>query len=309
MEEYRMSSLLDIQKQLLETTAIMAEVERTIATHPDDNGVFLTAKSIQARHKELETAFKHEASRQEKDVIDYRLFSDDRMKMLSMTSVLDNFQRLFSIVFDAMANGAKSTAKIKTEVIGKTSLGFGYTYFGSIGVALTLPNTSELFETQIDNAMKETFGLMSIKSKEDIKSSIRRLGAGTISVFNDWVDSHVRDNIDAEIKWAKSTVKEITKPIQIPNLKYIKTLLEDTPIEESEILEFESTLVGCDTNKKIFHISTDEQDIAGNMDENIIKKITDNKITLPAIYTFRLLKKTITSRSKVQTKYILVGFQ
>ncbi|MDR3112854.1 MAG: hypothetical protein LBU09_00575 [Endomicrobium sp.] len=296
-----MSNIAQIQKALLEANSLIAEMELDIAKNPSDVGLQFSIKSLENKHKELEEEFKKEAEKLGQNVLDYRISSEEKINITAMSDVMSCFQKLFSIVCDALENGPKKTADIREEIKKKTALGLAYTYSGSIGIALTFQNDREFIETTLDKAIKETFHLMNIQTKDEFKESVDKLGSGTIKTFNSWMGIHIKNNISAEIKWAKSATEEVKEVVQVPKLKYIKNMLDETPLEEDEDIEVKGNLVGIDTSKKTFHVSTDELDIIGVLADTVEDRIW----IVPVMYKFNLTKKIITHLNKEKIHYTL----
>lgn len=302
-----MSVLKDLQTQLLQTNQLIAEMERKIAADPIGTPIdTLAFDSIINRYAQLREDFKRESNKLGKDVIDYRIFSDNEsLGITSISDVIAKFQKLFSIVFDAIStNSPKTTSRITKAALEETMLGFGYTYSGSIGIALTLPNDVELIDTPLDTAIKTTFGLMEIKDEAELQEKIRTLGAGTIKVFQEWIDSHVEHNISAEVKWAKSRQNELVRTVQIPRLRYIKDILAVTPIPEEESLSLTGNLVGIDIEKRTFHLIVDGQSYVGKFADTLSADMT---IPIPGEYTVSMIQKIITYQGKEHFDYTLVS--
>ncbi|MDR3243787.1 MAG: hypothetical protein LBT79_03465 [Elusimicrobiota bacterium] len=291
-----MSNIAILQKALLESNSIIAKTEQNIKNNPNDFALQLSIQSLQNRKSQLEEEFKKESEKIGQDILYYRIFSDDRINVSAINDVVNNFQKLLTIVFDVVdTKMPKKLATWTTKAKENTALGFGYAYSGSIGLALTLPNKRDLADKTLDEAIKNTFELMNISIKEEVEEKMKAFGSGVIKVFDDWVDSHIENNVSAEIKCAK-----LIRNIQVPNLKYVKDILKITPIVEEEEIKIIGNLVGIDMDKRTFHITTQEDSIIGLLSPEII-----NKITIPSEHTLQLTKQITILGDKEKISFIL----
>ena len=294
-----MTELSLLQSQLLEINKAIMELQKNIVKTPNNPSLSSSMMSLTKRYQEVEVEFKKVANNVGSDVLDYRLFKSESPNITSVTSVVQEFQRLLTIVYDALKNGARNDRHISEESIEKTSLNFGYTYPGSVGVVLTLPNDRLLLmDSDVDEAIKKTFELIDVSDVSQIETFSKALGHGTIKTLDDWTTTHLYYGIEAEIKWSKGNHIEHKKNIQLPELKQLKSFIEKTPIEESSTFEVTGQLVGIDVKNRTFHVVTNERDYAGKLSENITE---EPKVELPKIYVFKIkmLKKVYMSKESL----------
>src|SRR5262245_54431690 len=137
-----MSSLVDLRELLQETTAAIAELDRALAGDPQDFGLALTAESLRRRQEDLESAFAEAAHNDHVDLCRYRLIPDkgNRYPVAALTGALGSFQDLITVIFDAIQHGPKIRARPSADVVQLTSFEFAYSYPGSLGLMLTMPN-------------------------------------------------------------------------------------------------------------------------------------------------------------------------
>ena len=156
-----MSELAEIQTKIQDTNAAIARLERMMVDGPNLPSLLANMRSLQKRYKKLESDFVTAADELGIDVCSYRLFPDETSPTLTgVVSALGDFQSMFSVVYDAQRNGPKKRIRLSDDIIRDSSFRFAYTYSGSLGVTLTLPNERLLLQevdTAIDEAMKAIF--------------------------------------------------------------------------------------------------------------------------------------------------------
>ncbi len=193
-----MSVLLEITEKLQDTQAAIHKLEEAISRQPPTPSVIATLSTLEKRQRDLEAQFSELTADQHFDVCSYRLFPDhkeeDRPTLRAFTKTLLDFQTLVTQVYYAKKTGRpRETTHVTAEAASETAFGFGYTFTGSLGVVLTLPNERLLFgETDIDRAIKTVFELVKAESPQQIASHAKELGAAPIRTLYNWVSDQVR---------------------------------------------------------------------------------------------------------------------
>ena len=167
-----MTRLLELQEQLQETRATLARVERAVAEQPDKPSLRSLAKSLMAQQRNLEADFAVEADRLGMDVCSYRVFSDGGyLPLHPLAQGLIDFQSLVTVVYDAHKTSVpKERAKVAPNIKSETSFNFGYTFSGSLGIVLTIPNARTLIlDSHLDDSMKKLFSLAKASLISDIR--------------------------------------------------------------------------------------------------------------------------------------------
>lgn len=303
-----MSEILQIRKKILETDEVIHQLELNIANNPNDFDSIISLQSISYLHEQLTEEFNNAAKLLNEKVLDYRLCTDNRIEVNSMTNIITHFQNLFSIIYDVVSNGKpKNKNTVNKQIKAETSFGFGYVYSGSLGIALTIKDGDELFDTNIDTAIKNTLNMININSEDKLKQFINDYGIGSYIALKNWVNSHIDSNIDAEIKWNKSTDKEFSKLIDMSKLNEIHSILEPKePIITESNINYDGELVGFDIEKNIFHIQVSDDESKNDIEGSVL--LNNNIIpNLKQHYKFKLLQTTtIHLGKKPNIKYKLI---
>lgn len=302
-----MSALLEIQSRLFDNDAEAKRLQLELAKKPNDFGIAISLESVEKFGNELRKAFAEEAAKLEESVLDYRLCVNDRVGISQVNSIIDNFQNLFSLVYDAIATKKpKNTAKITRQAKEETAFALGYTYSGSIGIALTLKTPkNNLFGSDIDLAMKETLKMINEETPEAVRHLVLRYGLGTFKALKAWVNSHVTNNIEAEINWDKSTENAISKRVELPKLNRMKQVLEPTDSQTiEEIIETSGILQGFNYAASNFNIKLEDDNedevITGTIDSNLSHEQTTGKM-----YNFKIVKRIQINNTGEKVSYIL----
>src|SRR5579883_547787 len=182
-----MSDLLDIQEKLQDTNAMLAQVERQIAANPNIPSLLVNLRALHNRKRQLESQFDSAAAQVGIDVCRYRLLTEGQPKIAAIAKTMLDYQELISILFDALKNGAKQTAKIGADILAETSLDFAYTFPGSVGFTLTIPNERLLLiESALDECVRIVSRLVKSKVPEDILGYARQFGSAPIRSLFRW---------------------------------------------------------------------------------------------------------------------------
>src|SRR4051794_6029534 len=174
-----MSKLLETIERIQDTQAAIKRLEEAAAKHPDVPSVAASLRSLQKRQRVLETTFSSLADEQWLDVCSYKILPEKEegsLKLPSLTSALGDFQTLFTLVYDAIKHGAKQHGRATAEAAAATTFSFGYSFTGSVGFVLTLPNERLLTdETDLDRAMSTVFEMAKAENSEQIASFAKEL--------------------------------------------------------------------------------------------------------------------------------------
>ncbi len=307
-----MSDLLDITQKLNETQKALRQLERAVAENPGVPSLVSTAESLRQRQVDLELAFSEEANRKQVDVCSYRLFAPDEAQpsVAALAGALSSFQAWFTTVFDAVKNGPKQRSRIEVDVAQSTAFGFGYSFTGSVGIVMTMPNDRLLFgETKLDEAMAILFKMAKADDSERIAYFSKQLGAASVRKMYWWTTEHLNAGLGADIEWRRQDSVKAHLFIQPAELDSLKKAIEETSDETEETIEVVGQLVGADIPRHTFHLSVqDAEDVRGTMAETIGESVT---VELPKHYKATLRKTTRVNYStdKEQIEYHLLKLE
>ena len=288
-----MSSLLDIQEQLLNTNAALARMERAAAEDPSSSSVQAMGRSLRKRQQALESAFLAEANSIGVDVCTYRLFGDGGNPTIAgLSKVLGDFQTFVSTVYNAIKTAApKERTRVSGSIARESSFEFGYVFAGSLGIVLTVPNERLLMgESKLDETMETVFAMARATDSSQILEHAKQLGPASVRAMYNWAVGHTQSGLGVDIQWRRERVVRAELLAQRPELERLSATIETTSDEKEEQFDSECELVGADVTRQSFHLklSTGE-DIRGSFKDAISPSQT---VELPKRYKATLLKTT-----------------
>jgi hypothetical protein len=293
-----MADLLDIQEKLQDTNAAIAMLEREVASSgPSLPSTKLSLDSLQKRQRQLQAEFDAIAADIGVDICSYRMIPDGaRASLASVASSLGDFQAMFSLFYDAVQNGPKLTSQIRPEVAVISTLDFGYTFPGSLGIVFTLKNEQNLFERQFDQTVDAIFRVMRANSTEAILGDARKLGPAPIRLILKWANDQIRFGLSTDIEWKRGGQVHHKLLIQPPELRVLRETIEKTSDETVDEFTIVGELLAADTTRKTFRMTTEQGiEIHGSFKDAIGP---DHAVKLPRRHRARIRK---TRREAVAT--------
>jgi hypothetical protein len=289
-----MSKLSELQRSILETNEVMAEVERAIARDRDSLSLRATMDSLEKRYHELELEFVNEADNIGFEICSYRVFTEDETPTIKgLATVLGDFQSLISIVYDAVKSGCQRLrVRISPEIAKLTELGFGYTFPGSVGVVLTMPRELLLFgEGELDESIKLISDMARLKEPPEVLEFSKRLGPASIRALYKWSGDHENAGLGVDIKWRRREIIRTELFAQRPELKKLHETIGVSSEEHVEEQSMYATLMGANVSNQSFELLLDNgEKIRGKLTEAINEKHT---VELPKRYKVTIKKTSI----------------
>jgi len=266
--------LADIVEKLEETQVEIAHIENVISQHPDmPASAFATLRGFHKRQQQLEAAFANTASEQFIDVCSYRLFNENEAappQLPALANALLRFQSFYTVAYSALKK-PKKTSHVGVEDIVATTFSYGYSFSGSVGFVLTLPNEQLLLdETDLDKAIKVVFEMAQATSSDQIAEFAKKYGAGPIREMYKWVDSLVQGGLGADIDWRREDIVRAKLFRQTPDLKNLMLAIQETSDEVRKTHRIAGELVGIDVARRTFRMKfTDTSEVRGRIADSI----------------------------------------
>lgn len=265
-----MSQILDIIDKISDIDEGIRKTEKLLSEFPDSLAVAQNLRSLVKRRESLELRF-HEATAQSHlDVFRYRLLSDSGYSVLSVGNTLSSFQRWFGVVYDSLKNGPKKRARLSPEAFLESELSFGYSFSGSLGLALTIPSDRTLFENDLELAIQKLFEMARSDSSDQIAYFSKELGPAPVRALKEWVQNQVDGGFGVAAQWLRGEEVKYEYESNLAHLKDLALAISETSDEIEEEVVLIGELVGADTENRKFHFKTSEsEDIRGMMSESI----------------------------------------
>lgn len=287
-----MNSIEDIVYKITDTQDAVRKTEDFLKLHPYDKSVQIILSSLNKRYEKLERDFLECASEKFMDVCTYRIFSEsmNQYPILMVGNALSNFQKLFSAVYDAMKHGPKVNSKPGAESITESTLNYGYSFSGSVGLTMTIPSEKMIFDNHLQTSMKKMAELVVSQSSDQVHYFGKELGPAVIRMLNHWVEDHVKSGTGAEIKWYKESEEFSSLFVSYEHLNNLGKAIKETSDTEEIVFNIEGMLVGADIEKHNFHLTYGEsEEIKGKMSDSIGFEYT---VELPKRYNATIRKRT-----------------
>lgn len=289
-----MSRIAEILDDLRENGAAIARLEANIAKNPDAKGLTLALDSLLKRRGLLEEQFEETTESNFVDIVNYRIIPEnlERLPLRAVTGALDRFQAAISTIFDARKSGPKKRARLSADVVAQTGFDFGYTYAGSLGVVLSIPNERLLIgESDLDAAVEMFFSATKSKNREEIIQFAEEAGIPSVRRLYEWSIAHSNYGLSASVEWRRKD--EIRSHFEIEPTALIKLqeVIEETSEIDEDVVEITGILVGLDTTLKTFHLVVpDADDIKGYWSEEYA--YSPNHV-LNARYVVNMAKRSV----------------
>src|SRR5215469_13102325 len=197
-----MTDLLDLADKLQDTNAAIATMERALATAPTSEGAGIALRSLEHRRIVLEREFAKEANVQGIDIFRYSIARDEpEFPVSALADALKSFQSWLTVVFDAIkTKTAKRRARVSADIVALSTLDFGYSYPGSRGFVLTVPNQRLLLiDSDLDQSVIRMFHMLQATSSEEILGYAREVGVAAVNSMYQWVENNSKYALATDI--------------------------------------------------------------------------------------------------------------
>lgn len=295
-----MPELLEIAEKLQDTHAMVVQLEQTIALKGDPPpSILMTLNSLKRRQESLESQFAAIAGTEHLDVCRYQLFPQmsTRPTLTALSKTLLGFQGLFTQVYDALSKHVqRMTSKISAEVVAETAFSVAYTFPGSLGIVLTMPNERLLIgETTLDEAMRKVFDMAKAETPEQIAEHVRDVGVAPVRALYQWVSDQLLTGVTSHVEWRRQEEIRSQLRIQSPELERTRRAIEATSAERTSTYDVVGELRGWDIDTKTFHLQTETDEIRGKLSDEVADTYSKQTVQVPKIYAARIRTTTTIS--------------
>jgi hypothetical protein len=255
---------------------------------------------MEKEYRHLQERFDHAADAEESDVYKYRIINEDRPAIAALADAWKSFQELFSVAYSSVkstgysaGNSGNKSRRAKGKEAdrhGVPEFAYGYSFDGSIGVALTLPRKVALVEDPaIDEATQMIFRVARAHlNREPLGTVARHIGPAAVSALYEWADIHAGNHFGAGIEWRRGN--EIKGSITVGRNQFetLRDELSQITIETKLTVDGELKAVDMDSSK--FRIRSDSgEEFEGYFGEAIT---SEHRATLPARYSATITRST-----------------
>lgn len=288
-----MSRLRAVLDQINDIEATIRRIEME-ATDKSSAAYRMTIESLEGRREMFHEDLADVTSQEHVEICDYRIVpgSDKSYAISAVTDALRSFQDLITLVYDAITDRPKQRASHDALLLEKTRFDFGFSYSGSLGVALVIQHDRPLFDSYLDQAVAGVFEIIKSDSSTQIHDAALRYGRPTVRKLYSWSKTHRDYGMTADIKWIRERETRSAVLAQPQELAEICRIIEERAEPQSEPVTLTGTLVSWDTVHRRFIIDVPKADpIGGKIADGV--NVAEKRI-VRLQYEFSLLKHTQT---------------
>lgn len=303
-----MSDIDSVLERLRRAFAAVSEVEAVAARSPGDRFVLANLHALKRDAEDLEKQWEDLCKDKQIEVCRYRIVPEhsDRYSLTSVSKSLLDFQELFSQIYDALKPGAKGRPRLKTRarispgVATETKFDFGFTYPGSLGVALMVESESHLFGAKFDEAVKVIKDVISIKDQHDVREMAKTLGGAVVTKVYDWSTVNAQAGYGVDITWMRTDGTLRGGVIDASALEKVVEIIEKTSDKDTKNITVAGVLVGIDRKSRRFRfVEYNGPDFAGILDDDF--PITE-KWAINTRYTAKITVETVIEYATMEEK-------
>jgi hypothetical protein len=221
-----------------------------------------------------------------------------------LTAVLSAFQKVFTSVYDALERGPKQRAKAGADIIAATELRFAYSFSGSVGIMMTLPNDRLLVgETKLDEAMGQTLELLSARDKIKVEAMTEIVGLPAVRLAHQWATENAKSGFGADITWMRDNSVKKELRLQTQEIAEVASSIRQATAQEELVVTGE--LLDVAMSAHTFQMQLSDKTIQGQFQDAINAQ---HPAELPKTYraTLKVQQKIVIEDGKEEITYFLV---
>lgn len=286
-----MSELGSLLDRLRSAEAAYARLERAFAEEPGDQALRFDLLSARRHADKLQTELQASAVEQGIDVCSYRIVPerDAGYTIDAVTRSLRAFQDVFTVVYAALMTGPRKTSNVGRELAARSTLAFGYTYAGSLGIVLTAEGGKTLFDGQFDATVKALSQAIDITSQDNVRDAAQKLGPAAIKKLYDWAAGNYENAYSIDLRWRTPHGLELGRYIPRHNFVKVMDAIAMTSDVRREVVTIGGLLAGGNILTKRFHfVDREDHDYRGYLST----EFQAQRMELGRHYKARLLVET-----------------
>ncbi len=204
------------------------------------------------------------------DVVRYRLIERTRhdFRVNDVTQSLLAFQDLLSHTYLALTAGPRTRAGLTVDARDKTTLNFGWTFPGSLGVVLLAPSEHRLFEGRFDDTVAAMRDLVNSRDRDEVKDAGKVLGPAVVYKAFDWAKANTKGDFDLDLQWRLSEDRMVGGVIEKRTFEHFVDAVVTTNDVDTAPISTRGVLVGINSRTKSFHfVEPEGESYRGKLDD------------------------------------------
>lgn len=287
-----MSALRAVLDRLSDLEATVAQIEGA-STVKNARAYQATLKSLERRRADLMLELEEVSAREFIEICDYRIIPEgpNSYAVSAVTGALRDFQELVTLLFGVEPSKPRQTAKVSASLAEKTRFDFGFSYAGSLGVVLTVPNDRLIgIETDLDTAVREAFSLLSARTNDDIRDAATKFGPPIVRKLYSWSRTQRDYDLSSEVKWKRGSEIRNRVLVQSRESAEVCRIIENKSDTQEDPLNVVGTLVGFNVATRRFAFEVPDGEVING---TFADDFDASPRTVPQRYQARLTKKTV----------------
>jgi hypothetical protein len=306
-----MSEIASVVERTRKAFASVSRLEEAISRAPTDRSLQLNLSAMRKVAMQSQDQLFEYSRRSHVEVCNYRLVPEesDSYALPYVSASMLEYQNLFSQIYDAKRNGAKSRAVIGKDAWQESILEFGYSYAGSLGVVLLRPGERDMISGTFDDSIDALYQVVDIKDQHDVRDVAQNLGNAVVKRLHDWSAANIEGGFAADVRWTRSDGRQLGEIIERKRMEKIVDIIGATSDEKVEEVNVTGVLIGGDLGSGSFHFVVPN---AGDYRGHLAPEFDPNtEMLLGKRYRARIREKsTITySTEKVERARFLISLR
>lgn len=275
-----------------------ATIDRVSRETPPAEGrlaMRMALQSLEMRREELLAALNEVTAADFIDICDYRLIPERETdySVNMVTQALRSFQDMVTSIYDAITTRPKIRGSWDAASVVNSSFSFGYSYSGSLGIVLVIPNERLIgdIESNLDRSVMVALEATKTRDAGAIAQFSRDYGISAVHYLYQWSKVHADYAVGAGIKWRRQELVRYETLEQFQEFREFCNLVErgSEPVEERVPLRAE--LLAFDAVTRRFRLGViDAPGIRGSLSDDFDATIPR---TIHSRYQATLTKRTI----------------
>jgi len=293
-----MSDIQALFERLNGIEATIAEATRSVDA-PLSDGARAMIASLERRRDELREMAEAYAEDRLVDVCDYRILPSNLnfYPVKAVAESLSGWQDAVTSFFAAIRDKKpRARAVYSPEIVAASTLNFGYSYPGSLGLVMYIQNDQLFNETDLDLAVSGIMRLVDTETVADVRDIAETFGKAAVQSFYSWSKTHTDADLSADIKWQRGKEVKFERCVQPAGLERVQGIIKVADSKDVKIEQYDGVLVALNiTGQGSFKMSFADpslRDISGKFGEEFDSKIPHE---VPARYAATLRRTLYTS--------------
>jgi hypothetical protein len=253
-----MSEISSVVERTRNAFASLARLEAAVALDPTDRGLQLNLAGCRKIALQYERQLLSVSEKKKTEVCKYRLIPEatDSFALVSVADSIGSYQKLFSQIYDAKKHGKKVNVGYGVETLRESTLEFGYSYSGSLGIVLLSSgeNSQDLVGGSLSSSIDSLFQVIDIKSQADVRAVAEDLGLAVVKRLHSWSNANHKGGFATDVRWTRADGKEQGQVVECERMASIVNLIDATTDEKIREISVIGRLVGIDLKARTFHL-------------------------------------------------------